>query len=243
MKISIIGAGWYGCHVASTLKGLGQDVTVYDKADDVLTAASGNNQFRLHLGFHYARNHSTRVQSRDGFQRFIERYPTLSSEVRENVYAVPAKDSLIDFKTYKMIMSATGLEFNEIDPSKYGLVGMSGAGLCQERVINTTKARKYFKKKLEDSLRLDTNVDDAFLSKLVKESDWVIDCTWGHLTRPQDEVFYETTILFYLKGRPGLPAITLVDGQLISIYPTETPGTYTLSSVVHTPVRTYNNPT
>src|SRR6185437_1524824 len=96
LRIGIIGAGWYGCHIALSLKALGFDVSVFERNNDILSEASGNNQFRLHQGFHYPRHHATRVQSRDGFMRFIERYPRLSREVPENIYAVPKEDSLID---------------------------------------------------------------------------------------------------------------------------------------------------
>ena len=76
--------------------------------------ASGNNQFRLHLGFHYPRHYGTRAQSRDGFMRFVERYPQLSREVNENIYAVPREDSLVDFATYRLIMTSSGIDFREV---------------------------------------------------------------------------------------------------------------------------------
>lgn len=86
--IAIVGAGWYGCHLVSSLESLGFRITVFERNSRPLHEASGNNQFRLHLGLHYARHHGTRLQSRDGFLRFIERYPRLSAEFNENIYAV-----------------------------------------------------------------------------------------------------------------------------------------------------------
>ncbi|MGR7996918.1 FAD-dependent oxidoreductase [Xanthobacter sp. ZOL 2024] len=65
-KIAVIGAGWYGCHIASSLASIGVEVVVFERNKRPLHEASGNNQFRLHLGFHYARHHGTRQQSRDG---------------------------------------------------------------------------------------------------------------------------------------------------------------------------------
>jgi len=114
LSVAIIGAGWYGCHIALSLRGLGLDVTVFDQNDRAMHEASGNNQFRLHLGFHYPRHHGTRAQSRDGFMRFVERYPQLSREVNENIYAVPREDSLVDFATYRLIMTSSGIDFREV---------------------------------------------------------------------------------------------------------------------------------
>jgi hypothetical protein len=51
-------------------------------------------------------------------------------------------------------------------------------------------------------------------------------------------VYFEPTLLLYYRYRGSVPfpAITLVDGPLASIYPTEWSGIYTLSSVRHTPL-------
>ena len=244
-KIAIIGAGWYGCHIGLSLKHLGFDVTVFEKNEDVLTCASGNNQFRLHLGFHYARNYATRIQSRDGYQRFVERYPTLTKECQHgNIYAVPALDSLVDFKTYKLIMTASGIEFNDI-PNPEWSNGLAGSVSCSERVILTQTARDYFKDKLAESLKLNTPVESVDYNDLGadvngKRFDFVIDCTWGHYRPARPDTFYEPTILLYYSTKEKFPAFTLVDGPLASIYPTETNGIYTLSSVTHTPLATFD---
>ena len=80
MKIAIIGAGFYGLHLADSLKQLGIDIKVFEGEDDILKKASGNNQYRLHLGFHYARNFRTREQSRLGFHEFLKKYSFLTQK-------------------------------------------------------------------------------------------------------------------------------------------------------------------
>lgn len=239
--VAIIGAGWYGCHIAATLINLGFDVTVFERNDRVFHEASGNNQFRLHLGFHYARHHGTRVQSRDGYMRFLERYPALSGEIPQNVYAVPLKDSLVDFATYKLVMTATGIIFHEIDEPPVPMKHISGMVLAPERVLYIERSRVYFKRRLGSSLVLGYTVENVeekasgiYLDG--QRYDFVIDATWGHFRPPPAEVFYEPTLLLYYEGPPNHPAITLVDGPLCSVYPTEDPQIYTLSSVMHTPM-------
>ena len=46
LDLAIVGAGWYGCHVAATLAALGLNVTVYEREPEIFSSASGNNQFR-----------------------------------------------------------------------------------------------------------------------------------------------------------------------------------------------------
>ena len=88
MKVAIAGGGWYGCHIASSLKAFDVEVTLFEKNAQLFSEASGNNQYRLHQGLHYARSAGTRHQSRDGYHRFVERYPRLSQSVANNVYLV-----------------------------------------------------------------------------------------------------------------------------------------------------------
>ncbi len=241
LSVAIIGAGWYGCHIALSLRGLGLDVTVFDQNDRAMHEASGNNQFRLHLGFHYPRHHGTRAQSRDGFMRFVERYPQLSREVSENIYAVPREDSLIDFATYRLIMTSSGIDFREVRETSVFLQGVDRLLLTGERVLLIERARRYFTERLGDSLQLGTRVDDveeradgAYVGGA--RYDVVVDATWGHRTGLPMRFFYEPTILLYYETDSPFPAVTLVDGPLCSIYPTEDPGLYTLSSVPHTPL-------
>ena len=60
MKVVVIGAGIYGCHLALNLHESGHNVILFEKNNEYLSEASGKNQYRLHMGFHYARNYKTR---------------------------------------------------------------------------------------------------------------------------------------------------------------------------------------
>jgi hypothetical protein len=250
MKIAIAGAGWYGCHIASTLMAHDMDVTVLEKNAGLFTEASGNNQFRLHQGLHYARSASTRHQTRDGYHRFVERYPRLSRPVTDNLYLVPSNTSLIDFETYFSIMLSSGISVERVGLEPWPFIDRTkfeGAIRCQERVILTSRAREHFEQRLKDVVRF------GHVTRLVQQTDdgvrvdgehfdLFIDATWGALS-PVAHFFYEPTLLLYYQLRQGepFPAITLVDGPLWSIYPTETHGVFTVSSVTHTPLGCFEN--
>lgn len=242
-RVAVIGGGWYGCHIATSLMALGLEVRLFEQHGRLLHEASGNNQFRLHLGFHYARHHGTRIQSRDGYNRFMERYSGLSREIAENIYAVPHEDSLIDWQTYKLIMTSTGLNYREVSPMSVGLHHMDGVMMVDERVLLIEKSRNYFKALLGNSLTLSSRVDSivdkgGHVEVDGEVYDFVVDATWGHKERLPVNVFYEPTLLLYYEGNVDQPAITMVDGPLCSIYPTEDVNIYTLSSVPYTPVGT-----
>lgn len=56
MNIAIIGAGWFGCLIADELLKRNYKVRIFERENEIFNNASGNNQNRLHLGFHYPRS-------------------------------------------------------------------------------------------------------------------------------------------------------------------------------------------
>jgi hypothetical protein len=250
MKVAIIGAGWYGCHIASTLKEHCSKLVVFEKNKEIFTEASGNNQFRLHQGLHYPRASKTRHESRDGFLRFTERYPNFSKEIKNNIYVVPKLESLMDFNTYFSIMYSSGLEIEKIPNNSVRLKVLNvsiveGAISCKERIVLTQKAKRFFEEKLVDNIELNQNIKNIQIIKngvLINSEkyDYVVDCTWGAIHEMNEDLlnyYYEPTILLYYKKKErwDFPAITMMDGMFGSIYPTEKKDIYTLSSVKHTP--------
>jgi len=253
LKIAIIGAGWYGCHIGHILDTLDFEVKIFEKNNDIFLEASGNNQFRLHLGFHYARDYRTRLQSRDGYHRFLERYNDLTEEIKDNLYIVPENDSLVDYMTYKMIMLTSGIEFEELNKSAvsshFNYLKHSKLVLnTDERVILTNKAKEYYKSVLNTKINYNTkigSIEQNANGTIVngEKFDFVIDATWGHYSNIKETFFFEPTLLLYYETDQDFPALTYVDGPLCSLYPTEKKGTYTLSSVTHTPLGKYKEAT
>jgi hypothetical protein len=238
MKVAIIGAGIYGCHIASVLSQFGFDVIIYEKNNDIFLEASGNNQFRLHQGYHYARDYKTRNQSKLGFDKFMDLYSEFTREITDNFYIVPKFNSLIDFKTYLAIFSHEGFKFDLINTKdQSSLINVEGIINVSERVIRTNSLKIHFKEKLIDKITFNCFVDDLKLNKLKIENDYVIDCTWGKLNSFADS-FFEVTHLAYCRNltKKSHPALTFVDGNLWSLYPTENSEIFTLSSVIHTPL-------
>ena len=72
-KIAIIGAGWFGCYLAYILKKK-FEVKIFEKEKNIFLGASGNNQNRLHRGFHYPRSFKTIQESKNGYKKFIKNF-------------------------------------------------------------------------------------------------------------------------------------------------------------------------
>ena len=69
-NVAIIGCGIFGALSAIEIAKKGNEVTISESIDEILFGASLNNQNRLHLGYHYPRNHETNQQCINTFQKF-----------------------------------------------------------------------------------------------------------------------------------------------------------------------------
>ena len=56
MRIAVVGGGIFGVSAAVKLARAGHQADLFEKQRDILCAASGINQYRIHRGYHYPRN-------------------------------------------------------------------------------------------------------------------------------------------------------------------------------------------
>jgi len=230
LKIDVVGGGIYGCHIANSFLELGHNVTLYEKQGTIFGSASGNNQFRLHQGFHYPRNAETRRQSVSGFDMFKKQYGHYAKGISENLYAVVRNKSITDFETYKLIMKTDGLVFSIVDAEYLNETMIEGLIKTNEEYLDIDGLRSFFEVKLEPIIELGSNYN---FEKYSSSVDLVIDCTWGSRNET-GEYYFEPTILFYyenLNSRWKDWSLTLMDGDFWSLYKTGREGIVTLSHV------------
>lgn len=230
MKIRVLGAGWYGCHIATALLRDGHEVEVHELRDRIFTGASGSIPARLHLGFHYPRSRLTRAACLDHFADFMGAYGHLTHGVPVNIYAIAAQTSQVDFEQYRCTLRGE-VEFVTIArPEEYGLQHVEGALLTGERHIVTRLAREHFEQALDG--RIVHGVQTGVLDD--PRWDLTIDCTFcANEASGIDR--YEPCLVVLLRG-PTDRAITIMDGQFPSLYPwDEEQGLCSLSSALFTP--------
>jgi hypothetical protein len=235
MKIAIIGGGWVGCHLSYKLKDT-HDITLFEKNNLLFDETSYNNQNRLHLGYHYARNHKTRMMCKDTFTQFMDDYGFMTEEVKKNLYCIPFHKSTIDYGTYEEIFNVHNkkitddVTFNNIE----------GCINTDERYINFKIAHEFFNKELS-GLVVNETVTPLELKKISKEFDLVINATNNHIKDLHNQnSFFELTIsLIYKKiTETKFDALTIVDGDFFSIYPYQK-DKFTLTDVEHTPLKKF----
>ena len=112
MRLLIIGAGWYGSHIAKKCIEAGHTVTIIDKQNDFFCGSSYKNQNRLHLGFHYPRSDDTIHECVAGFSKFKTEYPQLSRPIRMNLYFLVKDASKISFQDFQSVFSQKNIPFD-----------------------------------------------------------------------------------------------------------------------------------
>jgi hypothetical protein len=232
MKIAIIGGGWVGCHLAYKLRQK-HDVKIFEKNSKLFTETSYKNQNRLHLGYHYARSYETRELCRTTFDRFLNDYEFATKKIDKNFYCVSKNNSLIDYKTYIKIFE----DFN-YDEVTHNLDLIEGCINTDERYINFEKMFDFFNEHLDYEQR---SITEKEIRKLQKKYDLVINATNNQiLDKSIDNFFYELTISFLYKkiSETDFDSLTLVDGDLFSIYP-YSDEIYTVTDVKYTPIKKF----
>ena len=94
MKIAVIGGGIFGITTAFTL-GKEHDVELFEKKNDLLKAASGSNQYRVHRGYHYPRSMGTVLEIIKSENSFQEIFSEAIVNHYEHYYCIAKKTVLL----------------------------------------------------------------------------------------------------------------------------------------------------
>lgn len=245
--IIIIGAGWYGCHIAKTLQ-YKYNITIIEQNSEIFDNSSYYNQNRLHLGFHYSRDYNTRSLCKNNYETFKTYYGDCIDDISNNYYMI-SKDSILDYQTYENIFKYEGFEFDIINNDKFDNI-YDKILITDEKVINSDKIKSHFIETLKNvKIIFNTHVNSyhKINNKIIIETDsnidiscdLLLDCTYNQLELSKLTYKYELTIsLLYKKiGETNIGAITIMDGKFWSLYPRETTkNIYTLTDVEFTPV-------
>ncbi len=231
--ILVIGAGWYGCHIAHQLLQHGYAICIVDQANTVFSGSSAKNQNRLHLGYHYPRSPATIAECQKGFHQFCKTYPSFRTPIPRNFYYI-AEDSKTSVQEFRERFDHPGVPLAAPTLQKVHPVVFPVA----EEYIDNEKAREYFLDVLGPHFRLLPAASFASVSTICSalsmDPTWILNCTYNQLDPQPFEEYELYCSLVYRIPSSELFAITIMDGPHFSIYPYKPADhLYTVTSVVH----------
>ncbi len=255
-SICIIGGGFYGCYIAKRIKENFKNIKVeiFEKNTDLITEAGKNNQYRLHLGFHYPRSLQTIKQTQEGSKIFISEFKKFVSKPKKNIYLIH-KRSLVKFTSYKNIFKKLKIKFKEINLKDIKFLKDSkmyqGAINTNEQVILLDKLipklKKFVKKNCKINFKneikkINSKTGKIFDKKEMNKSfDYIINTTYTNPNlglNKKYKIKYEIAGMVKIKNTLKNTAITIMDGPFISLYPRNNKEA-SISSVKYTPIKKF----
>jgi glycine/D-amino acid oxidase-like deaminating enzyme len=235
-----------------------------ERAGQLFTRASANNQARVHNGYHYPRSFTTAYRSRVNLPRFVADYPDAMVRDFTKLYAIARRNSNVTAAHFQRFCGQIGAS---LQPAPSALRKLFDARLIEEVYLveeyafDYTALRRRAQADLEQanvtchfnctvrSLRCDAGglvADFEFrpgeLGSI--EAGLVFNCTYSGLNQFGGEfpgtklvLKHEITEMALMLAPPALAkvGVTVMDGAYFSMMPYPSRGMHSLSHVRYTP--------
>ena len=242
MKVAVVGGGVFGTTAAWMLAKAGHAVFLYEKEGDILQAASGINQYRLHRGYHYPRSKETIFLTRDGIKTFMREYG--DSVVKDPIghfYAIAEKGGRLSPEECISMWEKCSLPFTYTDCELINKKLVARTVLVEEDLVDPDKLRKICKEKLQTN-KVNVLLNSEFLTDNFKKYDYSVIATYANNNKliehiPQARKFYQ----FELCEKPVLKlppkfngkSIVVIDGPFMCIDPLGSTGYHVIGNVLY----------
>lgn len=240
-KFAVIGAGIFGSTIAIRLAQNGFEVDLFEKESDILQAASGINQYRLHRGYHYPRSKETALSSKKFQPVFESEYGDAVIKKNKHYYAIAKSMSKVSGTEFLQFCKECELEHehSELPHVNKDAVEMIIEGV--ESLMDPLKLRNIVRD------RIGANGVHLFLNRKATARDLdeytvVINCTYANLNSVLEK--YPESLRYYqfeLCEKPVLKlpehfagkSIVVLDGPFMCIDPLGDTGFHVMGNVVH----------
>ncbi len=242
MNIAVIGAGIFGTTAAIKLAQAGHNIDLYEKNSDILSAASGINQYRLHRGYHYPRSKATALSSKFSEESFRKEYGEAVIENEEHYYSIAKSGSKISGEQFLNFCKECDLEHELVDLNDH--LHPEHAELTirgRESLIDPLKLKAIVRDRLNtESITLKLNT--TFYPEQVDSYDYVINCTYANANfilekYPEAKRNYQFEVcekpILKLPTKYRGKSIVIMDGPFFCIDPYSDTELHVMGNVVH----------
>lgn len=150
-KIAVVGGGLFGVSAAVRLAQAGYSVDLFEKSHDILQAASGINQYRIHRGYHYPRSSDTILSSLRTEEAFCKEFKDAIIEDSQHYYCIPKEGSYVTSEEYQVVCAKHGLDFTEDRHDMFDHKHVALSVRVKERLVDPDKLRALCWEKLKAS--------------------------------------------------------------------------------------------
>jgi hypothetical protein len=236
--VAVVGGGIFGSTAAVELASAGHRVVLFEAGADLLGAASGINQYRLHRGYHYPRSVSTATASRDAERSFRARFGGAVVDGVEHVYGLAARDSLTGADAFLSFLETVELEHRVVEPPY--LFGVELAVAVEESLFDPVALRALAWEQLREA-GVDVRLGERVARSDLDAYDVVVVAAYAAqndlLAGTAVERDYQFEVVEKVVVRPpvGLAgrSVVILDGPFTCIDPFGATGLSVMGHVVH----------
>ncbi len=242
MKIAVVGAGIFGVTAAVKLAQAGHAVDLFEKNADILAAASGINQYRLHRGYHYPRSRSTALSSKYSEDSFRQEYGAAVIESVEHYYSIAKEGSRVSGGEFLSFCQECELEHEQIDLDDHirpEHVALTIRGV--ESIFDPIILKKLAHQKLTEA-KVNLRLNTLFQPGQIDEYDMTVNCAYANANfvlekHPEAKRDYQFEVcekpLLKLPEKYAGKSIVVMDGPFFCIDPYSDTGLHVMGNVVH----------
>lgn len=174
--IAIVGAGIYGCCIALRMAKAGLRVSLFDPLS-ILRAASANNQFRIHAGYHYPRSTETVREVLEVRDEFLTMFQSAIVSNTDHYYAIPFEGSRTSTEEFEKFCESFELPLTDVRPTWMNFDFIDRCYKVVEHLYDPDAMRSFLS---EQIARLDINfIQETFDGSRENEFDYVVYATYG----------------------------------------------------------------
>lgn len=240
LHVAVVGGGIFGTTIAIELAAHGHRVELFERGDDLLLAASGINQYRLHRGYHYPRSRETAIDCRDSEPAFRNAFPETILDDADHYYTIAARDSLVSADQYLAFCRNLDLEVEVAQPALLRSEATALSVRVRESLFDHVALRRHVWAQLREAgveVHLNAEVEpgqlDAFPQSVI--------ATYSELNRLLPDAAPRRAYQFEVCEKPvvRLPpsytgqSMVVMDGPFMCFDPLGETGLFVLGNVVH----------
>jgi len=245
-KVIVIGGGIHGLTSAIFLAKNGAKVTLLEKREELMKGTSGATHNRAHMGYHYPRSIETAKECLQGLTFFKKYYPQALFYPPNAYYLIDKNDSKTSLSSFKKFCAEIKIPYKiEKSNNNFWKKDKIQCGFkVSEPIFDVVLLTNLLKKEAgELGVKIINNSEVVDLKKLdsgykiisreltgLKEyrADIILNATYAYtnnilkiLGLEEDMAKYELqkTEVVLVKSKKNLPALTVMDGNFISIMP------------------------
>ena len=239
-RVAVVGAGIFGATAAIYAARAGHEAHLFEREPDILQAASGINQYRLHRGYHYPRSPETARSAKAADDSFREEYGEAVILGGRHVYAIAKERSLVSAEQFLAFCAEQGLAVKKIDahsllnPERVVLV-LEG----EESWMDPAGLRELVRKKI-GAAGVHLHIGEVANHATLDSFDRVVVATYARLNEVLPQELATQDYQFEVCEKPVVKVpdlantgIVVMDGPFMCVDPWGKSGFHVMGNVVH----------